>query len=547
MTSRAMQTAIGLLLIWSLSPIPPALSKTSPPPAMQVSEVRGSGQPLARRWVDLDGDGKLDLLVVSGTASTAPPGEEARIETLIAYLNVTPFFLDKRQVLLYRQTKEGFEPWGEPLPLTGDTAAVDVADLDGDGRPEIIYAAGYRLFAFTRKEAEAAYSTTPRILGDAGMLLGYARAFVPGARLVAELVKGAPPALLLSTSAGLEIRRAAPEGTLARAPDLVLRSGFRTIEKTGNLLRLQEPRPSAVDADADGTLDLVYRGIDDLLLYRGEGEGRFAREPLRAPLFAHGPRPGGRQKISVKTTVTDVDGDGRLDLVRIIRTTQAEEDDEQDERGEKKQEHEEKKKEKKGPVAKVEILRGRPGFTFPDDPDVAFDVPRTEKHEGAEVSPEKIDADGRADLVVTRFAVSMWQIARFLMTKKISVQVSFETMLQRTDGTFAPPKGKPFETKLTIDLKRGFGSIPTRPQGDFNGDGITDLPEFTDAPELRVHATTSDGVFPAEPAFTVRLPRAPEDRSLVDILDLDGDGRADVAYFNLEGAGFVATVARSGR
>jgi hypothetical protein len=118
-------------------------------------------------------------------------------------------------------------------------------------------------------------------------------------------------------------------------------------------------------------------------------------------------------------------------------------------------------------------------------------------------------------------------------------------MLQRPDGTFAPSRGKPFESKLTIDLKRGISGMPTSPRGDFNGDKITDLPEFTDSPELRVHLTTRDGVFPSDAAWTVKLPRAPEDRALMDIEDIDGDGRSDVAYFNPEKSGFVTTIVRS--
>ena len=63
--------------------------------------------------------------------------------------------------------------------------------------------------------------------------------------------------------------------------------------------------------------------------------------------------------------------------------------------------------------------------------------------------------------------------------------------------------------------------------------------------QLRVHLTTREGVFPEDAAWTVKLPREPEDRALMDIEDLDGDGRSDLAYFNPEGTGFVATIVRS--
>lgn len=506
---------------------------------LRVTELRGPGQPLSRRWIDLDADGLLDLVVVSASSSASTGQEEMRIETLIAYLNVTPFFLDRRQILIYRQTKEGFIPWGDPLPLTGDTAAVDVADIDGDGRPEILYAAGYRLFAFERKQDADSYSPVPRTLGDIEMLLGFTRSFLPDAHLTAALAKGAAPDFLLATPAGLEIRHPGPRGTLPSAADFVLRSGFRTIGPIGSAIQIYEPHPKVVDGDADGTLDLLFQRGSDVLLYRGEGASKFSRTPIRGDL-APGPSPGSSDGGGPfdGPEIEDIDADGLLDLVRVEET----DPDEGSADGGKT-----KKKAKDRPVTKVEIRRGRPKFTFPDQPDLSLAVERTAKLQGGTAVPMRIDRDGRFDLVLVRFATSVWQIARFLVTKKISLAITFESMLQRPDGSFAPPRGKPFETKVTFDLKRGISGIPTMPRGDFDGDGITDLAEFTDAPELRIHTTTPDGVFPSESTEIVRLPREPEDRALVDILDLDGDGRSEVAFFNLDGPGFVGTVVRSGR
>src|SRR5207247_7811929 len=96
-----------------------------------------------------------------------------------------------------------------------------------------------------------------------------------------------------------------------------------------------------------------------------------------------------------------------------------------------------KSEKKNGPLAVTEIRLGRPGLRFPDAPDRTVEIKRNKKREGAETRLIKIDADPREDLLVTRVSVGLWQIARVLVTKKITVQISFESMLQRPDGSFA--------------------------------------------------------------------------------------------------------------
>lgn len=501
--------------------------------AMTLHEAAGPGRPLWRRWVDLDADGDLDLVVMSGS-STVPQPDTARVEPLLAWLTVTPSFLDRKEVLLYRQTPEGLAPWGAPLVLPGDTSAVDLADIEGDGTQEILFAAGYRVYALDRPAGSDTWSPEPITVLDAEMLLGTSRAFVPGAALTANILTGAPPSLLLATVSGVELRHREPDGSYPAAKGLRLRAPLRRISMSGNSVSVFQPLPRVVDADGDGTIDLLFRA-DDLLVYRGRGDGSFDAQPVRAPLTI-GPEGGRRSRA---TLIEDIDGDGILDIVSVPVESPADEPPAKENGKEKKRE--------KGERETYEIRLGHPGLVFSDPPDTVAEVTSHEKLGGATAEFARIDADARQDLVVARYSTSFWQIARVLMTKKIGIDVSFESMLQRPDGSFAPATGKPFETRVVIDLKRGISGMPSEPRGDFNGDGITDLLLFDGEPSARVHLTSSEGTFARKPSVVVPLQRSPEDRALVDVEDVNGDGRSDIAFFTAEGDGFVVSLLRSAR
>ena len=544
--------ALGALLVSWCGPVFAAAAPGPPPPS--VIEARGTGQPLSRHWVDLDGDGFKDLVVVTGRSTVPLPDEEDRVGALVSWLRVTPSFLDRRDIQVFRQTASGLQPWGAPLTLPGDCSAVDVADIDGDGSAEILFSAGYRVYAFTRATGSESWSSDPKPLCDAEMLLGTSRAFVPAAPLALKWAEDRPPSLLLSTTDGIEIRRTEAGKPIPSRASLLLREGLREIHFGNRSVVLFDPAPRVVDADGDGTPDLFFRSSRKLVVYRGHGDGLFDATPLTYSL----PMPyKGR---SAGLVVEDVNGDGLLDLATFSageasETAAQEKTAPPDSKGpnadlkgsapDSKGPNADVKDSEKEPRQFLEVRRGRPGFQFPEAPDTVTELPRSENYKGADFELRRIDADKRLDLVVTRVSASFWQVARVMTTKKMTLGISFEAMLQRPDGSFAPSAGKPFETKLKIDLHRGISSTPTGPRGDFNGDGLTDLIEFPDEPKAEIHLTRPDGAFPSTPDWSIVLPRAPADRELLDIEDFDGDGRSDAAFFNPDGDGFAITLLRS--
>jgi hypothetical protein len=524
-----------------------------PPLRFTTSEARGPGRPLWRRWVDLDGDGLEDLVLVSGSTTRAAPAETGKLDDFTDYLGITPDFLDRRNVLVYHQTGAGIEAWGAPLPLSGDTAAVDLADVNGDGATDILYVAGFRLYAFIRGGGPAEpFSPQPQPVLDAPTLLGHTRTFTSGTTLAHQLASGRPVDLLLSTPAGLEIHRTRDSGGYGADPHSVLPNPLRAIRFRLEEVRLDEPAPRVVDADGDGTPDLLFQRGDTVAFLRGTGEGTFDADPIQVRL------PSGRESNSrddgdsefeapdtndgdgmgllsfSRQGLEDLDNDGLLDYAR---NAEREHDPASD--GKPDDDDEEWSR------TEFRIHRGRPGLHFEKSPDTRVALPHREKRETAMARSLRIDGDGRADLLVTRYSVGFFQMARAVMTKKISIDVAFESMFQKPDGTFTTPSGKPFVTKLLIDLKRGFSSATTGVRGDFDGDGRLDLIEFLDKPAAHIHMTLPDGTFPEDAAARIPIPRMPADGALTDIDDLNGDGRSDVAFLSGEGHGFVITLLRS--
>jgi hypothetical protein len=64
--------------------------------------------------------------------------------------------------------------------------------------------------------------------------------------------------------------------------------------------------------------------------------------------------------------------------------------------------------------------------------------------------------------------------------------------------------------------------------GDFNGDGRADFVQLGRGKEVSIHFGRSDCSFPSRPDYTLTLREEAKDVALVQVRDLDGDGRADL-------------------
>lgn len=221
---------------------------------------------------DLDGDGRLDLVVIAGTG----PDETAGIR---------------------RGVGEGRFAPGEPLPPLGVPLAqvrFAIADVTADGRPDLVV---------TQAPGSDPGTVAPLLLAGAGDgTFGAPQTITEAAggaaRQVAELTGDGIPDLLV-------------EGPSSGAWRLVASLGGGAFGPGIDLL-LATPDLVAGDVTGDGIADLLTPDGPRIDVRVALGGGHFAAAVPTGAILDAAPRAPGAPAFA---TIADVDGDGRGDVV----------------------------------------------------------------------------------------------------------------------------------------------------------------------------------------------------------------------------------------
>lgn len=483
---------------------------------------------------DLDDDGLQDLAVAVIYTEWDQIGIEEhtemdQVEGLVEVLTIVPTLMDRREVRVYRGRPDGrFELAAEPLPLP-----LDVLSLEA-GPP------GVPVLALT--DAGASALRLDRTGGGTGTLrfeplveeppvLAGTGTFLAGLDLVrdatgdgvADLLLPAPhgvaiyPGRALSAGGGLAPR------PLARVPYFADPDEAAAGERG---LRRDVPLPTVLDADGDGLPDLLFRapgsGLDGARIALQTAPGRFA-----AP--AEIPSPEGREG-GERAWIGPVD---RFPGAELVVVDSLDDDEDAGVRESMRQVREPRFR------VRVHPLDAEEGALTPAaEPSRTFEVKGWVTSGGGDsdfVLPggfQDLSGDGRSDLVTVTNDISLFKAVGVLATRRLSLELGFLAWCQQPDGGFVRAPGEPLTSELTIrldDLEIRHRSLFA---GDFDGDGRHDFLQLGGSSETRevgIHRGRADCSYPERPDHTIRLRAELRDLALARILDLNGDGRDDLA------------------
>jgi hypothetical protein len=459
---------------------------------------------------DLDGDGRRDLLAIVAHTRWGQVSSD-RVEDAVMITEVVPALFERLEARAWLgEEGGGFVPVAAPLPLDASVHAIDEGEND---LPVFVIRDGGLWGIRAIREEGGAVLRAELLREEAGAFDG-SEAFLPTLRLTADVDRDGLREVLLPGRRDLLVLRARRDSVAGEPLARLALPGDRTFSGLGatRVFLL----PTVEDATGDGTLDLVAveGGMPPVVwIAEGKGGGRFA--PFRVLPLDCLPL-GKREAPALLSHFGDLDGDG---LPEVVLRKEVDSD-----RGQLKKVRE--------PRWEYSFHRIRKGFEVGVEPYLRFEVPgyaSSGGFTGDEPDFRDLDGDGRKDLVTLTLDFSVLQALRVLTTKRISIGVDFEVRVQQPDGEFRKAPNRGLDEKLKFDLDDLRVGRMAQFAGDFDGDGRIDFVHLGRGRTLTVHLGKPGGVYPEKPDLAVDLVEEPQDLALVQVRDLDGDGRADLA------------------
>ncbi|MCZ6599857.1 MAG: VCBS repeat-containing protein [Acidobacteria bacterium] len=512
-------------------------------------ELELAGPPVAVIPGDLDGDGRMDLFIVTAYTFWGETGShhtEMVDGRMWEMVSVIPTLKDRREMQLYLAQADGtYLPAAPAQALPFSILAFDrgpsdhpIVALTHDGLAEVL---------FDPQSPSEPLSFSPLI--QKPPVFSGSKALLPGYRFTKDVDGDGQVDILLPASDGLSIYLSRGPDLVPAAPPLLL-PGDRT-GKDGIVWR-SYPLPEVEDINGDGLPDLViyHPGgrlrlaeferrpeLGAISVLHGLGDGKFgpARRVHSAPasdlndlgarealdlLFLRQELPGTLAHFG------DLDGDGHAEVATY------EEWEEPGEQGFRKE-----MKAAKRPQYTYRFYRVADNLQIQREPYLTLSAqgyPFTFDWLGE--SPGgfvDLDGDGKKDLVTVDLDFSLWQIAKILVAKSIGVGLDFHVWAQQQDGSFQEVTDSRLRGKIKINLRHMRLVEFAQFAGDFDGDGRTDFVHLGGGRKVNIHAGQNGSHYPAKPDLTITLTRSPDDTGLIQAPDLDGDGRSDLMVVTL--------------
>jgi len=412
-----------------------------PQPPFELRTLSGPGRTAFAEIVDLDGDGRGD--VVSASFTRLPPDQ-------------------RRTLRVFFQREDGSLPtkpdWTGPLPE--GAAAYDYYRTPG-GADELLFMRRDRVTRLAFPGRVAAFRDV--------MLPGTTLAVAPDERGIdrLRLARSELAATPLLVVPGLgEVFVSTLDGEARGRLATQSRANFFVPPRPGPLvidneadLYFEHPRLDAADVDGDGRGDLVVSNRHEVLVFLGREPGRFEAKPdQRLGLKRLTETDLVRATGSARVEARDWNGDGRADL--LVAYT-------------------------RGGVfnarTRTTLHVNRGGSWDVQKPDQTFEI------DGgwAATSFQDFDGDGRLEFVEARLSLATLQIVEILLTRSIDPKLLVRRPAQTTPFEEDASLERTLELGVSFETQRTIGFLPALE--DLNGDGRLDLLAPADGRQLEIN------------------------------------------------------------
>ena len=453
-----------------------------------LQQLLSTGRTVAAELADFDGDGRTDLLQIAYVGH--PPHETRELRVFV------------------QGASGGFEARPRHTwPLPPGAAAYDLADvrpwpgvelilLDADGL-DLLSLAGPKL-----------RSAKLRIEGAATVAAAEDERGLDRMPIARHDLDDEPWLLVPLPGRAVAI---AGDGTQRAVLDVGARANYLIPPHPGPMMfesaiqvYLDVPHLSVSDVNGDGRPDIVASSRHELRVFENttaspDGTPRFAQAPTRVvPLARVSADDHVRGSGAVRARVTDLDGDGRGDLLishakGALTNAQTE----------------------------TSIFLNHDGGWNLERPDQVFET----NHSWAADELIDLDGDGHRELVRAGIRINVLELIEALLTR--SVDANFAVYRSIPEGPFdASPWAKwKLGVPISFDTFRPAGFVPTL-EADMNQDGYPDLVTSGGGDRIEVYL--------GGPEYRFRKPNGRQkldSRGRASFGDIDGDGLQDLVMF----------------
>lgn len=490
--ARRLSLLVTLALVWLAARGSVPGYTDVPPLDLKRFELEIGGRITDVSWEDLNGDKRLDLLIIRG-----------------------------REIQVFFQSEQGFSSQAQQKWKFDSRAVLfDTIDFKGDGKRSILYLAADGVYSYDlvgaryrllRKRRKKLVTLTRRPSGNEIRRKDLCRDFNADGLEDLVIPEGTGLGLYYNLSKGQKKVKLSERCPIFSPPSAAVDPGKDQLSsKTRAVYWFSNP--SIVDFNKDGQRDLLLPVDDTLKIFPQGKDGRFPQYPSKSvkvpnqKLLQAGQRPDFDLDLTMPLMLKDLNNDGYVDLLSthigdgLTRVFMGGEDGD------------------KAFTSPTQTIRAK-GVSF-----FAFTI--------------DLDGDGLLDLVIPRTdKIGIWYLLKVLVTR--TVKIDALCFYQR------PNKNRPFPTEpdftKEIEIPLVFKSTGDKfnvgttfvatVSGDLNGDGLKDVIYRTEAGKLSVFYGRKDRkeAFLDDPSAEIKIKSVENYRFLMaEVPDLNNDGRADV-------------------